>query len=386
MKKVSEYCFNLPEHVWFGEGSSGRLSERLAAHNLIKPFILIDPVVRMTDFGKRILESIKADKCGYTWDAIETNAPRPQVEGAAEKMATYKPDVIIAIGGGSSIDLAKAATVLYAGGGTLDDYFAGEKAIGPLPLLFAIPTTCGTGSEVTPYAVVLDLATKRKRGLGSPYLIPREAFLDVDSLSSLPPYFIAATGVDALCHAVESFVSRKATALTKLAVIGTITGIASHILSAVFDKEKKSLEVLLAASMNSRMFYPQTGLTVAHSMAHPLGAHFGIHHGDAVARMTVPVIKFNAEVAPKPYAELAKSMHIANEADSDSIAARSLADWFENLFSRLNLCLELLNAPHDRENAILVMSQDTLNSSNIPSNPRDADLNSIIWLFNQVIR
>ena len=385
-QEVSGYAFHLPERVWQGRGSVNMLGERLKAFKIIRPFIAIDPIVLQTDFGQRALESIKGStQTFFIWNKIETNAPRSQVEHAADALRSWEADGIVAVGGGSTIDLAKAASAIVSSGLTLDELWSGKTIQGSFPPILAVPTTCGTGSEVNPFALVLDTGSRRKRGLNNSSLIPREAFLDADSLDSLPSPLVAATGFDALSHAMESFVSITATPLTKCGCLGTVMAISKNILKASNHRDPVALEYLLAGSTTARLLYPRTGLTIAHAMSHPIGAYFNLHHGEAVARATLPSLRYNAETSPLSYAEIARYLGIAGYQETNTLAVEALAGWIEDLFKQLNLVQNPLPKLDNVENAINAMAQDALRSSNIPSNPRSVGMDESVELLRRAV-
>lgn len=374
-----EHKFSLPDRLWLGQGCALTVGNRINANQFNRVFVVIDPIVYSTSFGKNIIESLKSCKEQVIWDSVETNNPRQHVEEASILLKRFRADVVVAVGGGSAIDLAKSALVLAVCGGSLEDYWQ-NKGIDSLPPIYAIPTTCGTGSEVSPYAVVLDPQTHRKRGIESEHIIPREAFLDPNSLDSLPSSLIGATGLDAFCHGLEAYVSAKSTSLTQVATLGTLIKIKEDILGAALDRKPDALETLMVCAATSRLLYPRTGLTIAHAMSHPLGAYFNLHHGDAVARVIVPSIRFNTEVDPFRYAELARLLSIT-DSDKDMFAVDRLLEWLEDLLAKLDLAQQELSAPHDIDNIVQKMAEATMSSSNIPSNPRPIGKDDIVKLF-----
>lgn len=378
-----EHRFALPDRMWFGRGCAAKVGSRIQENRFTRVFVVIDPVVESTNFGKNVLESLEFPHKKFIWDKIETNNPRKHVEDASLILRDFNAELVVVIGGGSAIDLAKSALVLAVCGGRLEDYWS-NKPIAPLPPIYAIPTTCGTGSEVSPYAVILDPLTHRKRGIESDYLIPKEAFLDPASLDSLSSLLIGATGLDAFCHGLEAYVSAKSTSLTQVATLGTLIKIKNNILPAALEHDPNSLEILLVCAATSRLLYPRTGLTIAHAMSHPLGAYFNLHHGDAVARVIVPSIRFNAETELPRYAELARILSITDNR-RDAVAVEQLIEWLEALLVNLNLAQEKLPVSGDIEDTISKMAEATMTSSNIPSNPRLVKKSDVENLFSSLL-
>lgn len=385
MSAIFEHELNLPSRIWFGSDCSLMIEKSIVENQFKKIFLFIDPNVYTVEFGQKLTSLIKR-ACDQIviWNHVEINVPRNLVEEAAQQIRSFDPDAIVSIGGGSTIDLSKAALVLATNQVSLDELWGGRSINNPSIPILAVPTTCGTGSDASPYAVILDSVLKCKRGIESKYIIPKEAYLDPLSLLTLPQLMIAFTGIDAFCHSMEVYVSKKSTPLTRCATIGPLVTIYNHIDNAVLYKDPKSLEALLVSATSARLLYPRTGLTIAHAMSHPLGAYYGIDHGNAVARVIIPSILFNSAINPSPYADIARILNLSNETD-DHHAVAKLISWFENLFINLHIDFPRLTGISNLQEAIDEMARSTLLSSNIPSNPVPVNQKDIQKLFEQVI-
>lgn len=366
------YSYNSPKavRVHIGRGVSNDVIKILKFRSISKPFVCIDPNISATRFGNFLLESISNNSIkSFVYTDIHSNTPIEDVENALYHFNNFYGDGIIGIGGGSTIDLTKALSCLISTNKSLEQVWQIKNIPNTKYPLISIPTTCGTGSEVTPFSVILDKRSKRKRSISGLNLISDEVFLDGNALLTLSKNLITFTGLDALSHALESYVSLRSDKFTRLTNIGLINGICNNISNAV-DKDENSLDVLHAASLMVGTIFPYTGLTIAHSISHPLGVYFNLHHGEAVARSLIPSIKFNAMKNKYVYAQLAKEMQICNFGETDDKSVESLILYLENLFKRLKLSIHPITSPESVSGYLLdTIVNDVLKSRNIITNP-----------------
>lgn len=352
-----------PKRLIAGGGSIDHLPHLLNELQLQTPFVVIDPLVKESKFGYKALGFLKSFNCQIITNS-GSNPTFSHVRSGLEKFDNWGHDAIIAIGGGSTIDLAKVIGLVAANGGQPEDYFHGKKALrAPVPLI-AVPTTCGTGSEGSPYSVIMDTSIPKKRGLESPLLMPVAVILDHESLLSLDRIMIAATGIDAFSHILESHLSRKATALTRIFSRGLLYSIRESLEKAVFERDLSALENLHSIAFTARLLYPRTGLSIAHVLSHPFGAYTNIHHGLAVVIFLEASLMYNL-----PYCE---------ELVRDAEAAMGLVHKHTSLFSWLSSIIRnsgmekvLIEALPLYDLPIEKIAADALQSSNIPSNPRE---------------
>ncbi|MCM8757139.1 MAG: iron-containing alcohol dehydrogenase, partial [Candidatus Omnitrophica bacterium] len=222
-----------------------------------------------------------------TWTTFAQIKPEPDIENVEEGFSLYQRsggDMILAVGGGSALDAGKAIAVLATNGGKLRDYFGVDKfGRKPLPVV-AVPTTCGTGSEVTQYAVIVDRQAETKRTISSESIIPELAILDSDLLKTLPPLLVAATAMDAFSHAVESFLAVKANWLSRSFSLASLNALLKAIPQAVTEKEREKFkEIAFYGSMMAGLALNQTGTILIHGMGYVLTIFYGLHHGTANA-------------------------------------------------------------------------------------------------------
>jgi alcohol dehydrogenase len=238
---------------------------------------------------------------------VETNPTDEAVARAATAARAFDPDVVVALGGGTVMDSAKAINFLLTNAGAITDYWGYGKARSPLLPAVAVPATAGTGSDAQSFAVIADARTGRKMACGDPSARFRTVILDPSVASTAPPEVVATAGVDALSHAVESYVSTRATPVSRLYAAGAWRTLRSTL--ADFFAAPARLEIagqmLLAAHLAGAAIEGSM-LGAAHATANPLTARFRITHGVAVALMLPQVVRFNAETADGRYRELVK--------------------------------------------------------------------------------
>lgn len=263
-----------------------------------RAFIVTDPFMVRTGFVERIKSQL--DRGGIAYGIFDGVEPDPSLETVTRGATLFlrdRAEAVIALGGGSAIDAAKAIM-----------FFAHKAGDGrPKPLLVAIPTTSGTGSEVTSYSVVTDKANEVKIPLNDELLIPDMAILDARFTRTVPPGVTAATGMDVLTHAVEAYASRQANAFTTIYAEHAIRYVSRYLLRAyACGDDMEAREMMLLASCMAGMAFNNSGLGLTHSIAHSLGGLFHIPHGLANAVMLPFVIRYNSFDAGVRYREIAE--------------------------------------------------------------------------------
>ena len=273
-----------------------------------KVLIVTDPGIVAAGIAGQLEQLLSAG--GIAFDCFDKVESDPRLEiaiDAAKAAKDSKADLIIGLGGGSAIDIGKTAAVLATNAGELSDYFGIDLVPGPGIKTIIVPTTAGTGSEVTPIVILSDEAEKLKKGIVSPYLFPAVAILDPELTLGLPPRVTAATGMDALIHAIESFTSKNAYRMTDMLACEAMALIMENIRTAFAngsDLEAKTR--LLEGSLLAGMAFANAGVTAVHAFAYPIGAEFHIPHGVANSIMLAPVMEFNFIGNLKKFARLAE--------------------------------------------------------------------------------
>ena len=303
------YEFRGATRYILGPGSSNRLGELAATHGR-KALLILEPGLVEAGLEEKITTSLTNGCPDFVLFKDFVQEPEPdQADQAAVKAREAGCDVVIGVGGGSAMDLAKAAAVLVTNQGRAVDYIGVGLVPKPgLPTIM-VPTTAGTGSEVTWTAVFTKRAEKAKGGINSPHMYPALALLDPELTVSLPAGLTASTGMDALCHAIESFTSVKANPMSDLASSKAIQLIAQYLPMAVADgRNLEARENMLLGSLLAGLGLANAGVTAVHALSYPLGAVYGIPHGLANALLLPYVMNFNCLGNPEKFGRVTELM------------------------------------------------------------------------------
>lgn len=307
---MKTFSFTGAKKIVFGNGSFATLPEQLAEWKISRPLVVLDRGLAETGLRERLTALLTGAKIGFTlFDKTEPEPPLELADEGAKLALKKKCDGVVGLGGGSAMDLAKAVAVLAANKGKAEDYLGLNKVPGPgLPKIM-IPTTAGTGSEVTFTAVFIRKKLKKKEGMNSPYLYPELALLDPELTLSLPSRPTAATGVDALCHAIESYTSVNASPMSELLSLEAIRLIGENLRTAVHDGANLAArEAMLLGSLYAGLGLANAGVTAVHSLSYPLGGKYGVSHGLANTLMLPPVMAFNVPGNLEKFADIAEAL------------------------------------------------------------------------------
>ncbi len=379
--------FYNPTRIVLGEGVAAQIGPHAAAAGARRVMIVSDPGVVRAGVTQPVVDSITdAGLEVEVYDAVE---PDPRIEVVERALAAYRQhdcDLLVAVGGGSSMDTAKACAILATNPGRLRDYEGWEKFANPPAPLFAAPTTVGTASEVTPFLVITDPEARFKFTIGSPLAAPRIAFLDPLLVLGLPGNVVAATGMDALTHAIESYTSLLANPLSEGLALQAIRLIAANLRAAVANSRNlAAMTAMLYGANIAGLAFSNTRLGNVHAMAHPLGAFWHIPHGVANALLLPHVMEFNALACPIKMIEIAQamgepitSMSLAGTTEHE--AALRAAAAVRRLESDIGIPARLRDLGVDKA-SIPEMANDAMKSANIAINPRKTTINEIIELF-----
>ena len=304
------FSFTGAKKIVFGRGAFQKLPEHIGEFSASRPLIIMDKQLAATGLKERVADLLKGG--GLKGEIFARVDPEPKISLADEgaKLAQKaKCDLVVGIGGGSAMDVAKAIAVVVGNKGKAVDYLGLNKVPGPgLPKIM-IPTTAGTGSEVTFTSVFVRPELKKKEGMNSPFLYPDLALLDPFLTVSLPPGPTASTGIDALCHAIESYTSINASPLSELISLEAIALISENLRTAVHDGTNiAAREKMLLGSLYAGLGLANAGVTAVHSLSYPLGGKFGIPHGLANTVLLPHVMNYNLPAAQEKFADIAAAM------------------------------------------------------------------------------
>jgi alcohol dehydrogenase len=291
----------------FAQGASHDLAHEVALVGAAKALVVLDPGVASAGIAQPALHSLSEAGIETLVYSDITREPEPsEADAAAEMGKQLGAQAVVGIGGGSALDLAKAASVLITNPGQAVDYVGLDKVEKPGVPSICLPTTAGTGSEVTWTAVFTRRADKFKGGINDRYLYPHTALLDPLLTVSCPPYISAITGMDALTHAMEAYTSKKANPVSDMNALTAIELIGRNRRPAVANgSDLDAREGMLLASHLAGLALAQAGVTAVHAMAYPLGAFYDIPHGEANALLLPFVLRHNLEAAQDRFAMVA---------------------------------------------------------------------------------
>jgi alcohol dehydrogenase len=382
---MKEFSFSVPQDIIFGEGSIKRVEEILKKNNWSKPFIISGKNLTRLGVADKIIKLV--EKAGYKaelFNEVEANPSVETVEKAALAFKESKADAIIALGGGSPMDVAKAVGIVAVYGGNIKDYEGGGKVPGKITPIIAIPTTAGTGSEVTAFTVITDHTRNYKLTVFSYELIPQYAILDPELILSLSGPIAAATGIDALVHAIEAYLSKAASPFTDAFAEKAMELIGENL--RLFTADRTNLlaaSAMLTGSMFAGLAFAYARLGNVHAMAHPLGGFFDVSHGVANAILLPVVMEYNAISDKgrykKIYGYLTPDRKVPEDFTTD-LLIKELKEMAVNLGIPKNL-----KEVGVTEDMIPVMAEDAMKSGNILVNPRQSTLEDIIGLYKKAM-
>ncbi|MGI5936220.1 MAG: iron-containing alcohol dehydrogenase family protein [Oscillospiraceae bacterium] len=384
--------YNLwPKKLVIGRETAGQLAQEIKALNKARVMFFTDGNLSKTPMIARMLEDLTASGletalfCG-----VGENPTDEQVHAAVSSMGEFRPDIIVAVGGGSPIDAAKAANVVYTHGGRINDYdvaAGGMNLIGPKLLPFiAVPTTAGTGSEVTWVSVITGTEKRLKFGVLSPHLIPDVSILDPEMTVSLPREITACTGMDALTHLIEAYVSVVGFPIADAMCIHGIKMVRSALPRVYADGgDIEAREDMLVASMMAGVAFNVNNLGLCHQMAHQLSAYFGIAHGLANAILLPHVMRFNAPANPKKFADIAAALGADVRGLSPLQAAEKAVETVEELCRELQIPRYLDDVGADKP-LVPAMAVTALQDHVGSTNPRNTNVIECEEIFYKAFR
>ncbi len=305
---MTPFTFNTSASIQFGAGRLDQLGALAKARIGARVLLVTDPGLLETGIVVRAMASLAAAGVAVElFKDVEADPPEAVVLRATEMAKIMDVDGVVGLGGGSSLDVAKLVALLAASGERLADIYGVGKANGPRLPLILVPTTAGTGSEVTPISI-LTTGTHEKMGVVSPLILPDVALLDPELTLGLPAHVTAATGIDAMVHAIEAYASANANnnPLSRTLATKALALMGGALLAAVrTGHDLAARSDMLLGSMLAGQAFANSPVAAVHALAYPLGGHFHIPHGLSNALVLPHVLRFNVETAPQAYIELA---------------------------------------------------------------------------------
>lgn len=387
-----DFTFSIPQNIVFGAGALLKLPEIAAKLKKSKALIISGPHLEKIGLVAKCSAAMEAAGIeSVSFCRTEGNPSVETVDSACELFKDSAADFIVAFGGGSPLDVAKAVAAKASYGGKVTDYEGGGKVPGPVVPMIAIPTTAGTGSEVTAFSVITDHSRNYKLTIASNYLLPSYAILDPELISTVPERTAAACGIDAMIHALESYISKAASPFSEMFSLRALELIGSSIRTYVKDRgNTKAAEKMMLGSLFAGIAFSHARLGDVHAMSHPLSAFFDIPHGVANAILLPKVVEFN-EVATENPDMKEKYYQIYRCVCQKALSKEDfLPSMLHIELAALNKDLEIPDGikeagveKADFDKVVLQMTEDAMKSGNISVNPRKTDREDILELYRQ---
>ena len=377
-----------PRLMAVGGGALAELPAILQRLGLANPLLVSDPFLAGSGHLERATGQL--ERAGIPWAVFSETVADPTtavVETGTRRLAQGGFDSLVAIGGGSSIDTAKAMSILAANGGQMRDYKVPAEIPKAGPPLVAIPTTAGTGSEVTRFTVITDTETDEKMLIAGLACCPLAAIVDYELTLSMPLRLTADTGLDSLTHAIEAYVSRRANPFTDGLAKNAMGLIARHIRTACAEPENLAArEAMMLGATTAGMAFSNSSVCLVHGMSRPIGAFFHVPHGLSNAMLLPEITAFSAPAALERYADCARAMGVAEENEGSQAAVARLVDELRALNDDLKVPTPRawgIDAERFQE-LLPVMAGQALGSGSPANNPRIPTSGEIIELYRRV--
>ncbi|MFD8340473.1 iron-containing alcohol dehydrogenase [Streptomyces solisilvae] len=379
----------LPRILHIGAGASARLGEVLQQLGVSKPLIITDAF--LDEHGAVARLRAPLDEAGVTSVVFPGTRPDPTTDSVGEAVRVLREgdfDCVVGFGGGSPMDTAKAVALLGTTRHEMRRYKAPAVTNQPTLPLIAVPTTAGSGSEATRFTIITDSASTEKMLCAGLAFLPVAALVDYELTMGMPPRLTADTGIDALTHAIEAYVSRRATPFSDGMALTAMRTIAANLRNVYRDPgNRPAREAVMLGATQAGIAFSNSSVALVHGMSRPLGAHFHLAHGLSNAMLFPAVTRFSVGSAPDRYADCARAMGLGGVRDPDETAAARLADELDALNrdldvptpERFGLCADRWRemTPLMAEQALA--SGSPANNPRVPSRSEVEDLYATVW-------
>lgn len=376
--------------IYTGVGALDNLEDELRSKKLKKPLIITDKGIVKAGIVEKVQKAIKA--AGIDCAVFDGVVPNPTDTNVADSRALYDKegcDSIVAVGGGSSIDCAKGAAVIIGGTKDIHQYLGFNKMERPMPFFVAIPTTAGTGSESTQFTVITSTQEERPRKVvvGDSRMLPHVAIIDPLLMAGMPPVITASTGMDAMTHAIESYITKDPIEYADSLCMESIRKIANYLPRAVGNgADLEAREQVAYAQTAAGMAFSNTGLGLVHGMAHPLSSFYDISHGDANAVLLPYIMEYNKIVRLEKIANIANLIGIKTCCSSTLDAANAAIAGIHELNDRIGVPKTISELAAKRKlkvdkKDIPALAFDVMRDINTPFNPRIVTIEDVEALY-----
>ena len=334
---MADFTFETTPRILCEDGAAARLGALAAEYGMKRPVVVTDPGLVRAGVLAPVEQGLRAAGMSHAvYSDVQADPPEARVLEAVDFARRHGADGVIGIGGGSSMDTAKLVALLARTGQPIQEAYGIDKARGPRLPLLQVPTTAGTGSEATPIAVVTS-PRHEKLVVVSRILYPDAAVLDASLTLGLPPAVTAMTGVDAMTHAIEAFTSRhKGNALSEALAVKALQLLFPHLRRAVKDgADREARAAMLQGSLLAGMAFANAPVAAVHALSYPIGGHYGVPHGHAIALALIPVLEHNLPAAEARYAELAAALLPGRRSAGAGAGGRAFVDAMRELVAEM---------------------------------------------------
>ena len=379
---------NLPRIMEIGKNARAKLPQILQALGCYKPLIITDKVMVSLGYVADIQDLLKASQIDS--DYFDETIPEPtssSIEAGVAYVKSHQFDSIIAIGGGSPIDSAKAISILASFGGEISDYkFPRQVNETGLPII-AIPTTAGTGSECTRFTIITDDQSSEKMLCAGMGFLPVAAIIDYQLTMTLPARTTADTGIDALTHAIEAYVSKKANAYSDAQALAAMRLIAPNLQKVyAHPQDEAAREAMMLGATLAGIAFSNASVALVHGMSRPIGAFFHVPHGLSNAMLLPLITEYSIAAAPEKYADCAKAMGVAHIDDTHEIANQKLVQALIEINRDLQVptLAEFGVQKADFDEIVSTMAEQALASGSPGNNPIVPSMAEMVALYQQL--
>ncbi|MEE0683976.1 MAG: lactaldehyde reductase [Bacilli bacterium] len=375
----------LNETSYFGRGAREKLTEEIEARHFEKVLVVTDKSLLETGTVTLVTDVLDKKQINYhVYDGVKPNPSVENVQDGVKVAKDHEVDCIVAVGGGSSIDTAKAIAIImtnpeFSDVVSLDGTAATKNKA--LPLI-ALPTTAGTAAEVTINYVITDEVRTKKMVCVDVHDIPVVAIIDPDLMQGMPQKIAASTGMDALTHAMEGYITKAAWLIPDMFHINAMSLIYKNLEKAANDKDEKAVEKIGYAQYIAGMGFSNVGLGIVHSMAHSLGAYFDTPHGVANALLLPHVLKFNGKVCPDLFRNMGNAFGMDMSNTTDEEAVEKVVDAVKELSIKLHIPQTLKEIGIPKE-MLPTLAEQALNDVCTGGNPREVTKEDILAIYQE---
>jgi alcohol dehydrogenase len=370
--------FSIPEII-YGRGSlkyAALCARRLGAERV---FLVSDPGLEEVGWVKQIFEVLHEERLAcYYFNDVSANPRDHQVEKGAALYDQERCDVVMALGGGSPMDAAKGIAIVASNGGGIRDYEGANQIQRPLPPMVFMPSTAGSGADISQFAIITDTQRQVKMPIISRTLVPNISIIDPDFLTTKPTELIIASAIDALAHAIESYVSRIAYSFTEIHSLKAIDLIIEYLPKAIESRSLEALEKLSAAGTFAAMAFSNASLGIDHALAHSLGGKLDLAHGLVHPALLPSVMHYNLPACPSKMADIGEIVLGRRLGDEEQTATAAIQK-LESFFRDLNITTALRDIVVDAD-ALPPICQMATQDACLITNPREATWEALLQI------